>query len=376
MSLPQEPTFSRLEPKAMSAPTAAQVSTGLPVSKVKVLRIMEDEAWEEFTAEWLWARTAPRGEYVDLRRYGGAGDKGLDVVAFTTKNDFDGEWDSYQCKRYGQAGLMPTNIYLELAKLIYYSFTKAPPFNKVHRTPRRHTFVAPHGAGTTLSHLLKNPQLLREKLRENWVTYCQDQLAEGLSVPLEGELLQYFDAFDFALFGDVTPATLVTEHAATPYHVARFGGGLPPRPEPDAPPSEPTESESTYVRKMLDAYGDHLGATVDTPTDLSASNPPLRRHFDRQRELFYCAESLKSYSRDTLPEGAYKGLQDEVYDGVFEVCEKPHPSGYERMREVVQAAGALPIAGHALATVAKNRDKQGVCHQLANEDRVTWVKKP
>jgi hypothetical protein len=334
---------------------------------------MEDGDWEAFTVEWLSSRRTPDGEYVDLRRYGGSGDRGLDVVAFLSDNDFDGEWDSYQCKGYAQHALRPTDIYVELAKIIYYSFERELPFNKLHRIPRKHVFVSPHGAGTTLSHLLMNPGLLRDRLRENWEKHARRSMGAGIDAELSGDFEEYFNAFAFSIFGSIEPASLIQEHARTPFHTPRFGGGLPPRPEPYRPPAEPTSSESLYIRKMLDAYGERLGVELESFQSLSDASDELRRHFDRQRELFYCAESLSSYSRDASLGNAFLGFQDEIYDGVYEIHAGTHDSGYARMRATIHTAGLLPMTGNALATVAHTRDKQGACHQLANDDRLTWI---
>ena len=64
------------------------------------------------------------------------------------------------------------------------------------------------------------------------------------------------------------------------FHASRFGGGLPPRGQPDAPPAEPTEAESLYLRKLLDAYGDHLGKDVADRVELDPY-PDLERHYNR-----------------------------------------------------------------------------------------------
>jgi hypothetical protein len=41
-------------------------------------------------------------------------------------------------------------------------------------------------------------------------------------------------------------------------------------------------------------------------------------HLDRAREDFYRAESLRVFSRATVPEGTFETLQDEVFSGVVD----------------------------------------------------------
>jgi hypothetical protein len=100
----------------------------------------------------------------------------------------------------------------------------------------------------------------------------------------------------------------------------------------------------------------------------------LIKHYHRQREYFYHAESLRNFARDTVPSGTFEDLQDEVHSGVVEVESAPHPDGLVRMNAVTQAAAQLPLSANGLINVTKVQDKRGICHQLANEDRLTWKK--
>ena len=86
--------FAEIEPRAtMAVSTASQVSFGIPVPPVRLLQIMSPEDWEGFTEEWL-TFNKKRGIYCSVKRYSGAGDLGLDVVAFTANEGFAKPWDS------------------------------------------------------------------------------------------------------------------------------------------------------------------------------------------------------------------------------------------------------------------------------------------
>lgn len=100
---------------------------------------------------------------------------------------------------------------------------------------------------------------------------------------------------------------------------------------------------------------------------------PIKRDFLRQRERFYHAESLRNFARDTVPQGTFAALQDEVCHGVIDICEGHHPDGFERMRATLTQAAALSITANSLSSVTKKQDCQGICHQLANDDRLTWM---
>ena len=315
-----------------------------------------------------------QGTYQSVKRFSGPGDLGLDVVAFTGKEGFSKPWDSLQCKHYDHA-LEPNDVYGEVGKIIYHSFKRTPPFNQACRVPRRHVFVSPCGVGITIGRWLKDPNRFKEAVREKWLSRCVPKIGTGILAPLEGDLLAYFDAFDFSIFEDRTAVELVEEHAHTVFHASRFGGGLPPRGQSDAPPAEPTQAESLYLRKLLDAYGDHLGKPVAAKDEL-APHLELQGHYNRQRVLFYSAESLRNFARDRTPPRTFDSLQDDVYHGVIDICEAVYVDALERLRTTVSTAAQLDVGGNALGGVTRVADKQGICHQLANDDRLTWTKKP
>ena len=81
------------------------------------------------------------------------------------------------------------------------------------------------------------------------------------------------------------------------------------------------------------------------------------------------------HARDSVPDGTFEALQNDMHSGVVEVAEAPHTSGMDRLREVLTASTQVQLDGHAvLMSVSRPDDRKGICHQLANEDRLTWVK--
>lgn len=369
-----EMDFIDVEPRSLrTVPTAMQVTSGIPVPPVLLVQVMSSDDWEQFTEEWLsFSKTA--GAYAAIRRYSGSGDLGLDVVGFTGPHWFDEPWDSFQCKAYADP-LTLGDVCGEIGKIIYHSFKRTPPFNRSYRVPRAHFFVAPRGVGISLGRLLTDPERLRDEIRAVWSSHCVPKIARGLSAPLEGDLGLYFDEFDFSIFGDKSVVEILEQHAQTPFHVPRFGGGLPPRGDDDAPPPTPAEQESVYLAKLLEAYAHHLGSQVAGRGDL-AKHPQLESHYERQRVLFYSAESLRNFARDRTPPRTFASLQDDVFHGVIDTCESDHPDALVRVRAAISTAAQVDVTGNALAGVTKVADKQGICHQLANDGRLMWMKKP
>lgn len=351
-------------------PTAAQVFSGIPIPPVRLLEVLSPDEWEAFTEEWLTYYKSI-GSYKAIRRYSGPGDLGLDVVAFITENGFAELWDSFQCKHYDHA-LTPEDVCAEVGKIIYHSFKKIPPFNQNCFVPRKHIFVSPKGVGITVGRWLKDPERFRDEIRKRWDNQCSPKLGAGISAPLEGELSDYVNAFDFSIFGDKTGAELIEEHSKTIFYAPRFGGGLSPREKAPVPPDEPGEHESLYLRKLLDVYEEQIRMPIASFNELG-EHPDFVRHYNRQRVLFYSAEALRNFARDRTPAGTFEALQQDIFDGVIDVCEATHPSGLDRLRSAITTAASVDVSGNALVGVTRVADKQGACHQLANEDRLTWV---
>jgi len=337
------------------------VNVGLPIPPIERIRIMSDRQWEEFVLEWA---DSLRTRYARVDRCGGAGDMGRDVIAIGMEGD--GIWDNYQCKFYKDP-LTPDDVWLEFGKVVYYTSLG------VFTCPRKYVFVSPCGVGTKLSNLLRRPDEIKKGLIMQWDAKCSNGITSTKEVKLIGSLQKHLEAFDCSIFDSLPPLRLIDEHAKTRWHVARFGGGLPARQAVALPPVTPTPGEAGYVRCLLDAYGDHLRRAIAAPSDLDAENI-LKEHFGDSRVEFYSAESLRSFSRDTLPPGEFEKLQEEVLGGIRDEIRADHPSGYARVLAVVKAARSLQLSGHALNTRIAVRDRGGICHQLANDKKARWTR--
>jgi hypothetical protein len=355
--------LKEIKPKhLLSSSTLEHVQVGVPLPKPVRVRTFSPADWEEFIEEWA---TSLESKYAKVRRFGGSGDLGVDIAGFTDMAGFKGIWDNYQCKHYAHP-LRPSDVWLEIGKIIYYSFTGE------YIPPRRHYFVCSQGIGTSLEKMLNDSGRLKDGARQNWEKCCKGKITETLEIPLMGDLLASFESFDFSVFSSKSLVELIDGHSMTSYHAVRFGGGLPPRPMPGAPPTELQPDESRYIRQLLDAYSDNLGSALTCADELQP-HANLNRDFLRQRERFYHAEALRNFARDTVPDGTFLALQDEIFHGVIDICEANHANGFDRMRATVAQAAQVAITSNPLAPTTKAQDRQGICHQLANDDRLTWI---
>ncbi len=336
-----------------------QVHAGKNIPAIQRIKIFSPDEWEEFVLEWL---STKESQYVTIERLGGAGDKGRDVIGYKNKpvnNIYN--WDNYQCKHYAHA-LRPTDVWSEFGKLCYYTYMND------FSIPDKYYFVAPCGIGTSLSGLLNNPQKLKQELINNWDRYCKSKII-NINIPLEGELLNYVNDFDFSIFEKITPLALIEEHFNTKYHSVRFGGGLPERPAIPKHPQLIQINELPYIKSLLDAYGSDSKTKYQSENDLI---PKYVGHLNRSREGFYSAEQLKMFSRDTLPPGVFEDFKSEIFSGTIDILEDDHDSGFKRVKSVEQEARKLSITSNALTLCSTTKDRSGVCHHLANEGTYKW----
>ena len=104
-------------------------------------------------------------------------------------------------------------------------------------------------------------------------------------------------------------------------------------------------------------------------TDLSA-HPEWSEDLQRQRVRFYDAEAFAAHYRDQTEPGTIEDFADQIFDAIEPSLRAPG-SGHGRLTAALTTAGQARPAS-VLAPRARVPVKQGVCHQLANDDRVTW----
>ena len=352
------------EPKSIGVLTNSDILFGSPIPAIDRLKVVSEEQFEDIIREWIAGYCAKK--YTKVWRAGGAKDKGRDVVAIV---DASGAWDNFQSKHYDHP-LMPSDIWIELGKLCYYTFVQA------YSLPRKYYFVAPQGVGPSLGDQFLKPSELKTNLLSEWDKSCKAGITKKSEIPLSDELKAHINSIDFSLFTFLDPQELIEQHKQTPYYAARFGGGLNRRSKPVIQAIASTEMSLMYVEQLFEAYSDHLNTKVQTVVELN-TNQELFNHFNRQRECFYWAEALNQFSRDSLPFGntCFEDLKEEIFHGVVDTSTGFHQSGYENVKSTTAVAAKLSIQSNALISVANTQDKIGICHHLANESKLKWVKK-
>jgi len=370
-----------LEPVTPPPPSAEcspkDILLGPPITPEDRIKLYSPSEFEDFICEWAFFFLQKHtSDYTRVVRYGGSGDLGRDIVGYVDDSSTPPICDVYQCKHYAHP-LRPAEFWPELAKLCYFTFRNELPM------PRRYRVVAPQDVGPDLGRLLDDPSALKDRLVREWlnndkITPLSRKITSQTQVILTGPLREHVDRFPFSIVGHKPIHDVISEHRQTIRYPARFGGGLTrPVPADKAPPSVPASSETRYVEQLLHAYRDHT-KTADITLDRLSSDPgctELGRHFQRSRERYYSAETLREFSRDNLPEQyPFEQIQEQVLDGVIDTAESDHRSGYERVCKTTDAAAQVRVSNHPLEGYIKGKALRGVCHQLANENRLIWVR--
>jgi hypothetical protein len=344
-----------------SAPTLRrrrgnELTTGLQLDPVRRLAVFSPEDLENVVEFWL--REKVEKDYARVLQWGGTGDKGRDVVGYL-EVDTDTPWDNFQCKHYASK-LSPKDLWPELAKLLYWTYKGS------YEKPRRYVFVAPKGVTPKFRELLGDIDALRKGLKKNWAKV-------GAKFCDFNEIEEYLANFEFPKLSAVDGGEMVEDLKGTRIYPVFFGGGLSkPRPPVKTPPPSINSHELGYVNALVEAYDDHCAASIPS-VDAAFGHDKYGPHLETSRANFYCAESLREFSKDVLtPPDNFEELQDQVYDGIQPKLAESHPSGFDRVLAVSAHATVVGISDHPLKSDLEPADRIGICHQLANDGRVRW----
>ena len=154
-AVPPMITFQDLLPPVLPSGMVSndQIIHGPQIPPQQQILLYSSSQWEDFIHEWV--HFCLKTQYTKVQRFTGAGDRGIDIAGFKDTHMLQGAWDNYQCKHYDHA-LSPTDIWPELGKILWYSFTKE------YKEPHRYFFAAPRGVGTKLAGYLADAEKLKK----------------------------------------------------------------------------------------------------------------------------------------------------------------------------------------------------------------------
>jgi hypothetical protein len=223
-----------------------------------------------------------------------------------------------------------------------------------------------------LQDCLDDPAGMATRIVADWDKHCRHKIMKA-EVVLDSSLEGHVRKFDFSIFRAKQPLELLQEHAQTNYHLTVFGLPLIERVVPKAPPSTVAPTETIYIGRLLEAIGEAVGEPVVDEAALQPF-PKEAALFRRSRLTFYCAENLRELARDSMLDVAFfDTLVKEFADGLYFAYTVPASNGLARLGATVQAAQSLQLTGHMLNPHVMANDREGMCHQLANDGIVEWI---
>ena len=275
-----------------------------------------------------------------------------------------GPGNCFQGKHYARA-LTPADAWAEMLKV----FLHVNAGDYV--LPDTYQFLAPKGCGGTLNRLLSTPT----KLREGFLAALDagGSLVKDIEDDVLSRVRDLAKATDFSMFRSVELHDALETHAKTEFHLGRFGTPELSRSAVAEPPEEVGAHETNYISELGKVYAEGCDDDDVSDSRTLAAHPKFGDHFKRQRFSFYSAEALRMDVRDAVPEGTFERLQDDVHAGVIETVDAEHASGMSRLTAVLNHATLLDLNAHPLVSLARPEDRKGICHQLANNSRVTWT---
>jgi hypothetical protein len=317
--------------------------------------------WEEFVSEWV---TGLGENYEQIMQFGGPGDRGVDIAGFKSKHGFEGRWECFQCKHYA-GPLNPADAYEEILKMFRHVLAGH------YKLPDAYSFMAPQGCGMTLKQELTAPTVLRANFLKRLDK--GGALVKGLAPTEVKKIRDYAKAVDFSMFRSSEIHEVLEVHSNTRYYAARFAEPLRDRKKDVADiPEAVTDAEARYVQQLVEVYGEkYPDGTFHA--DMLSGDKKVAKHFKQQRVRFFEAEALRLYARDSVPEGTFEALQQDLLSGVIDTAESDHSTGWNRLTSVLAIAGQIDLSSHTLMTRAFQDDRKGICHQLANQDELLWV---
>lgn len=329
------------------------------------LKTMGEDEFERVVGEWACSCLKKENKYSNVALLGESGDSGRDLVAYIDDNMK--EFDIYQCKRY-EKPLSPSVYMIEFGKICYYTYIGE------YAIPNKYYIVASNGIGQSLRKLIEHPKQINIELIKVWNEKCgKKRQITANGIKMTDDLRKYIEEFDFSIVSDISPITLIDDFSKSPWYKYHFGGGIKKRPASEKPSEKLNNSEKTmpYVKQLLNVYSKEAGQVYETHEELK-NNKKLYRHFMRQREGFFSAQSLKRFARDELlNEDSYDSLKEQIEFGILDVYENEYSSELERVKETTKQANSLSISCEEIKDITI-QDKTGMCHELVNDDRIVW----
>lgn len=362
----KEPEVATLE---HTLPAAERLKSN--TAPLKRLYGMDEDEYEELVQVWVYSCLKADGQYAQVHRVGGAGDKGRDVIAYL--DDTYSKFDLYQCKHY-ENELVYSDLYGEIGKLLTYTYKKTYP------VPQHYYIACPKGVAQSFRDLLQDgAKDLKENILKDWDDKVVAKVGKTYGIKLDVTLRQYIKDFDYSIIKEINPLDFIDtfREKGSTYYFCYFGGGLSNIKKTKLEvPAKPAEEERNYISNLYDAYSEHAKEVINE--DNIATNGKYNSHLTRSRSIFYAAEEIRLTSRRSTPPDSdeFDELKRQINTFVDNTYNEDYDDGFTKVKKVEEKAGEYKHAESLLiGQFLDSNAKQGICHHLSNEGVLTWKTK-
>ena len=359
-------------------PSAQSLTHTLPHEKrliadippIQRLEQLNEDTYEEIICIWAYVCLSRQNNYKHVYRVGGTGDKGRDVIAIYETPD---QFDLFQCKHYDHP-LNYSDLSGEIGKLITYTY------NNTYNVPKHYYLVCPKGvAQSFLDLLLNSAKELKASLIRDWDASIKCRVGRRNGISLDDRLKNYINTFDFNIIEQIEPMKFIEEFRKNgqAYFFWYFGGGLNSIIKPSLEvPENPSETENNYTTNLYDAYSEHANRKIDASN--ISQNHLYNNHFNRERIKFYAAEEIRVASRQSTPHDCdeFEQIEARIENFIGDTLDDYYSDGFSKVKTVINKANEYDHpTGMLISHYIDSSVKQGICHHLSNENRITWKTK-
>lgn len=137
-------------------------------------------------------------------------------------------------------------------------------------------------------------------------------------------------------------------------------------------PSIQKEKNLHYINQLIKSYNSDSSDLIEILEDIE--NSKYDRHLKTARKSFHMAETLRNFSRDNLPEDTYEDFQDDIYEGIINTVEDDYENAFKKVKATENESTRIAIDSYPIKeNKCKTIERKGVCHQLVNDDRISWI---
>jgi hypothetical protein len=338
-----------------------------------ILKTMDEDTYEELIASWTYWCFKVDGEsqYEDVMRIGGAGDGGIDVIAF--RNQSTNDCDIFQCKHYNHP-INRSDVIAELGKFLYHVFCNSLI------NPKSYYLMAPQNLSGKFTSTYTIPENLKSNILASWNKDIASKIEAKETFPLEGDLKAFVEGFDYSKFKIYSTDKMLADlHNDKNRHIYHQYFGIKKEEivlKKITTPEETTDYESHYIQHLMDAYNDEHKS--DNLTIDSLDGTKYNGHFHRSRDQFWIAESVRKLSEEIRPGDVneFCDLEDDMIHHIADKHEEEYDNAFLHVKAVTDKATSLSIKSQSLISgYLGSGALKGVCFQLSNEDRLIWKEK-